>query len=60
MLEADALALVTLGTGPGADLVMLVGVGAAGDEPAAAAQVGGEDLIAVKLEDTEPTERVIG
>jgi hypothetical protein len=58
--EAPALAPVALGADAGADLVPPVGGGPGRDEPAPAALVGGEDLVAAKLDDAEAAEDVLG
>ncbi len=57
-LEARALAAVALRAGADADLVEPTGLGAGRDEPTAAALVGLEDLVAVNLEQAEPTKDV--
>ena len=50
--ESLALAAVTLGTDAGANLVHLARLDTGRDQPAAAALVAREDLVAVKLEET--------
>ena len=59
-LEAGAFAAVALRAGADADLVEPASLGAARDEPTAAALVAVEDLVAVKLEETGAAKDVSG
>jgi hypothetical protein len=56
--EAPALAAVALRTGANTDLVQPVCLGAGGDDEPAAAPVGLEDLVGMKLEEAEAAEDV--
>jgi hypothetical protein len=58
--EAPALAPVALGVHAHANLVQPVRIGPGRDEPAPAALVGAEDIVAAKLGDTEAAEDVLG
>ncbi len=58
--EASALTFVALGPGADADLVQTAGRGAGGDDVAAAALVGVEDLVGVELVNAEAAEDVGG
>ena len=58
--EPPALAAVALGAGADADLVHPVRLGAGGDDVAAGALVGVEDLVGVELVEAEAAEDVSG
>lgn len=56
--KAPALTAATLRANTDANLVKATALGAGRDEPASAALVVGQDLVAVELEETEPAKDV--
>ena len=57
--KAPALAAVTLWANTGADLVKATALGAGRDEPASAALVAGEDLVAVGLKEAATSPYIV-